>query len=219
MVEVKAFPPTVSCQEVVLECMSRYDPAERCIRDVDGKVLLTISWEVITAVMKIPEEEQYEDWTICKSQGLFSEKKSCYRSVIARNWLLKFQKGGSTPPSPLTREHLIQEVRDIVILLHRMQGNQIAFYWEDWMYFFIQVFFGEKRYIDWAELIAEIIHEGLSCFGNKKFYMSSYLIYCLACTRQWVGLYHENWQNNMRIYEYYPHLQQHGVTEKLLKGS
>lgn len=75
------------------------------------------------------------------------------------------------------------------------------------MYFFVQVIFGEKRYIDWAELIAKRMHEGLSYFGNKNFYMSSYLIYCLACIRQWTGLFHEVWQNNMKIHEYHPHLQ------------
>lgn len=47
--------------------------------------------------------------------------------------------------------------------------------------------------------------------------MSSYLIYYLACTRQWVGLYHETWQNDMRIYEYHPHLQQHRVTDNYYK--
>lgn len=102
--------------KLVLECMSRYDPIERCIRNIEGKFLLAISRKVVSVVMKIPEKEQYEDWIVCKSQGLFFEKKSCYRSVIARNWLLKFQKGGSRLPSPLTQEHLIQEVRDIVII-------------------------------------------------------------------------------------------------------
>lgn len=102
LVEAATFPPAMLCQELVLECMSRYDPIDMCIRNIDGKVFLVISQEVVFAIMKIPEKEQYEDWMVCKSQGLFSEKKSCYRSVIASNWLLKFQKGGSRFPSPLT---------------------------------------------------------------------------------------------------------------------
>lgn len=114
---------------------------------MDGEALLRISQEVIAIVMRIPKKEKYEDWTVCKSQGLFFEKKSFYRSVIARNWLLKFQRGGSRIPSPLTWEHLIRKVNNIVIMLHRVRGNQISFYWEDWMYFFIQIILGDKRYI------------------------------------------------------------------------
>lgn len=74
-----------------------------------------------------------------------------------------------------------------------------------------------RRYIDWTKLIAERMHEGLSYSGNKNFYMSSYLMYCLSCICQWTGLFHEVWQNDMRIYEYYPHLQQHRVAENYYK--
>lgn len=75
------------------------------------------------------------------------------------------------------------------------------------MYFFIQVILHEKRYIDWAELIAERLHEGLSNFlDSKNFYMSSYLFYCLACVKPWLGFNHEEWVDKMKIYDYHPHL-------------
>lgn len=83
------------------------------------------------------------------------------------------------------------------------------------MYFFIRVILGDKRYIGWAELIADKLHEGLSCFGNKNFYMSSYLLYWLACTRPWSGLYHEAWIDGIKTYEYHPHLQQQGSFETI----
>lgn len=66
LIEAAAFPPVVSCPELVLECMSRYDPVERCIRDVKGKSLLVISRQTIATVMRIPKKEQYQDWTVCK---------------------------------------------------------------------------------------------------------------------------------------------------------
>lgn len=62
------------------------------------------------AVMGIPHKELYEDWSIGTSYAFFSEKQSIYKSVIARNWLLKVQKGGSQLPKPLTREHFITKV-------------------------------------------------------------------------------------------------------------
>lgn len=52
--------------------------------------------------MGIPHKEPYEDWTIVTSYSFLAEKKSTYKSVIARNWLLKIQKGGSRLPRPLT---------------------------------------------------------------------------------------------------------------------
>lgn len=67
------------------------------------------------------------------------------------------------------------------------------------MYFFIKVILVDNRYIDWAELIEDRLHE--------TYYMSSYLLYYLACVRLWAGLYHEAWVDGMKIYEYYPHLQ------------
>lgn len=76
------------------------------------------------------------------------------------------------------------------------------------MYFFIQVIFGKKIYIDWVELIADRLHEGLSYFSKKNLYMSSYLLYCLAHGRPWPGLYREAWVDNIKICEYHPYLQQ-----------
>lgn len=67
LVEVTTFPPAVSCPELVLEYMNIYDPIERCMRGVDGEVLLRVSQEVVVVIMKILEKDQYEDWMVCKS--------------------------------------------------------------------------------------------------------------------------------------------------------
>lgn len=128
LVEAATFPIVAPCLELVLECMNRYDAEHKCVRNVNGVVLLKINIEIVMVAMGIPQKEPYEDWTIGTSYSLVSEKKSTYKSVIARNWLLKIQKGGSRLPSPLTREHFIAEVWDIVILLNRLKGNAHAFY-------------------------------------------------------------------------------------------
>lgn len=70
-------------------------------------------------------------------------------------------------------------------------------------------------YLNWAQVIAERLHEGLSNFvGMSSFYMSSYLFYILACTRDWPGLLNESWVYGTKVYDYYPLLQQQKLVER-----
>lgn len=209
LIKAAAFPIVAPCPNLVIACMNKYDVDNRCIRTSSGELLVEISRETVMAAMGTPHKESYENWSIGTSYVFFFEKKSTYRSVIAINWLLKVQKGGSQLPKPLTREHFIAEVRDIVILLNRLKGNSHSFYWKDWMYFFIQVLLAGEKFLDWVQVIAERLHEGLSNFvGMSSFYMSSYLFYILAYTRDWQGLNNQPWVDGMKVYDYYPLLQQ-----------
>lgn len=108
--------------------MNRYDPEHRCITSTNESVLLNINRETIMAIMNIPLKEPYVNWTITSSYGFFFEKKAQYRSAFARNWLMKFQKGGSRLPKLIMRKYLMKEVRDTVILLHIVKGSQHAFF-------------------------------------------------------------------------------------------
>lgn len=128
LVEAVAFPLIVPCPDLVVACMNRYDAENRCIRTNNGELLVGINRETVMVEMGIPHKESYEDWSIGTSYAFFSKQKSVYRSVIAINWLLKVQKGGSWLPKVLTREHFITEVQDIVILLNRLKGNSHSFY-------------------------------------------------------------------------------------------
>lgn len=47
--------------------------------------------------------------------------------------------------------------------------------------------------------------------------MFSYLSYIFACTRKWIGLHHEPWVNGMKVYGYYPHLQQKEYVENFMR--
>lgn len=131
LIKVVAFPTASPCHELVIECMNKYDADNRCIRTSSGEVLMEIDKETLMGAIGIPHKDPYEDWSIGTSYSFFFEKKSTYKSVIARNWLLKLQKGGSRLPRPLTRENFIIEVQDIVILLNRIKGNAHVFYRED----------------------------------------------------------------------------------------
>ena len=61
---------------------------------------------------------------------MYGDRKKYYDSIIAQTWLLKPAEGGSRLPKPLTIEHFIREIVDIVLLLNRVKGNDYAFHWE-----------------------------------------------------------------------------------------
>lgn len=72
------------------------------------------------------------------SQIEFTTMKGVYRNVIAKNWLAKTKKGMSQLPRNLHRNHFV-EVADIMVLLHRVRGNEHVHGFKEWMYFFIQI--------------------------------------------------------------------------------
>lgn len=81
--------------------MNRYDVSNKCIRTSNGELLVEINREIVMVAIVIPHKDSHEDWSIVTTYAFFSEKKRTYKSVIARNWLLKVQKGGSRLPNLL----------------------------------------------------------------------------------------------------------------------
>lgn len=73
-------------------------------------------------------------------------------------------------------------------------------------------------YLDWGQVIGERLHESLNRFaGMTGFFMSSYLFYMLTCTRDSNGLHHEPWIDGIKVYEYYPHLQEKKYVENFMR--
>lgn len=71
LIEAVAFPTTAPFPKLVMECMSRYDADNRCIRTSNGEVLVKIDKETVMAAMGIPHKDSYEDWSICTSYAFF----------------------------------------------------------------------------------------------------------------------------------------------------
>ena len=118
-------------------------------------------------------------------------------------------EGGSRLPKPLTIEHFIKEIADIILLLNRIKGNEHAFHWESWMYFFIQKIVEGAKFIDWSDLIVENLHRGLINVNNcGPFFLSSYLIYILVTSKDWDYLPRAPSVDDMPIYQYYSDLQE-----------
>lgn len=59
LLEVTTFPTIAPCPELVLECMNHYDKGNRCIRQNNGEVLLSIDRQIVMAAMGIPHREPY----------------------------------------------------------------------------------------------------------------------------------------------------------------
>ena len=189
--EVVVFPLAIECPELVVECANHYDPNTRCIKEFSGEVLVRISETSVSSALRIPHKEPYEPWTFEKPEHLYCDRKKNYDSVVAQTWLLRPAEGGSRFPKPLTIEHFIKEIVDIMLLLNRVKGNARAFLWESWMYLFIQKIVEGEKFIDWADLIAENLHRGLIIvISFSSFFLYSFLVYILAASKEWEGLPH-----------------------------
>ena len=170
-------------------------------------MLARINRVTLSSSLKIPHKEPYDPWTFDEAKNLYSDNKKSYDSIVAQTWLLKLTHGGSRFPKPITIKHFIKEIVDIVLLLNRVKRNDHVFHWESWMYFFIKKIVEGENFIDWFDLIAEGLHKGLLVVSNfGSFFTSSFLIYILAVSREWEGLPHEPWVDDMTIYQYYTNL-------------
>ena len=197
----------IACPELVIECANHYDPSMRCIKKILEEVVVKINRTSVCSTLRIPHKELYEPWTFEEAKHLYADRKKSYDSIVAQYWLLKPKKGGSRLPKPLTIKHFIKEIADIVLLLNRIKWNEHAFHWEAWMYFFIQKIVEGDKFINWADLISEILHKGLVVVNNfGPFFLSSFLIDVLVASKEWEGLPHSSWMNEMPIYQYYKDL-------------
>ena len=121
---------------------------------------------------------------------------------------LELVEGSSRLLEPLTFGHFIRELTNIVLLLNRVKCNDHAFHQENQMYLFIQKIVEGEKFIDWVDLIAENLHRGLIAMSSfSSFFLYSFLIYILEASKEWEGLPHMPWTNEMTIYQYYNDIQ------------
>ena len=128
---------TIGCLELVIECAKHYDPSSKCVKKISGEVVVKINRASVYLALKIPHKESDEPWTFEEAEHLYVDRKKSYDSIVAQSWLLKPEESDSRLPKPLIIEHFIKEIVDIVLLLNKIKGNDHAFHWETWMYFFI----------------------------------------------------------------------------------
>lgn len=127
---------------------------------------------------------------------------------MVKDWLAEPKRGRSLLPQNLHRNHFV-EVVDIVVIFHRVRGNEDVHRFEEWMYFLIQIMLLEQQFLDWAKIITDYMHYLMIFFTlNKFFYMSSYIVYAIFNTRPWIGLRPRNLPpKKVPIYDYLDKLQ------------
>ena len=128
LIEAIAFPAAIPYPECVLECANHFDPVSGCVKKTSGEVVVKINRINVNSALRIPHKEPYEPWTFEEDERLYATNKTSYDTKIAQSWLLKPVEGGSRLPKPLTIEHFIKEIADIVFLLNRIKGNEHAFH-------------------------------------------------------------------------------------------
>jgi len=86
----------------------------------------------------------------------------------------------------------------MIVLLHRVMGDEKVANFEMWMFLFVNVICAGNQFIDWGSIISDNLHYQLTNFElNEHFYMSSYLFYAIACMKSWPGLATKGTYDNM----------------------
>lgn len=74
-------------------------------------------------------------------------------------------------------------------MLHSLVSAPEASYFEEWMFYYIETVTCDKKAINWARLISNIIDKQLRrLMRTRTFYMSSYVIYSIARNFEYPGL-------------------------------
>lgn len=186
------FLPAYPFPKLIQETIHMYNVSKGNILKKDGSVLLNLNTETISRLFHL-EEQQFFDLTHALSIARFSEKVSVYRNTKAKSWTESFHKGGSRLPKTLNKSQMTTQVQDIMVLLHRIFGSPDVSFFEEWMYFYIQIVLKGSQFRDWVELIGSSLRDQLKGALNLKrdIFMSSYLMYMVATTQDLQSLPHE----------------------------
>ena len=66
----------------VLRCAKRFSPKSKTIKDVDGKVIISLDLEVIEKIFKVPHNEKCVDLTKDLSLEIWNEKNGDYQKYV-----------------------------------------------------------------------------------------------------------------------------------------
>ena len=90
IVHAAAFPPTLPCPELIMECASRFDLDSKSIIFGEGKrVLANIGEQAIEETFNIPQSKGMTVVMVDQAAKSFQGNQEAYFSHLKRNWICK----------------------------------------------------------------------------------------------------------------------------------
>ncbi|KAH9306929.1 hypothetical protein KI387_011333, partial [Taxus chinensis] len=199
------FPISVQCADTVLSCGAHFDPASSELTNVHGELIAKLDAAAIGAALRILEMENAIVVSRDQAQAMFDQDSDKYKTRVAKSWLKNPKKGASRLTKTLFRADFNEELSDFIILLARVMGFPSTNEFHFWMCPLISMVCKGTQNINWAEIISMNLAEQLSNVQQtKKFYMTSYLMYTLAASRQWFGFSYIDAHKDDPVYAYCP---------------
>lgn len=189
IIKAASFPPAIQCYELMIECAKHYDSHTRTIVAKDGRVLAYFSETTINEAFHLPEPRDMIYISIEGAKAVYEDDPKACLEIINKYWLLKSRPSKSKMPSRPHRVDFKDEFRDFITLLNRVVGAPQSFYFENWMFLFIETVTHGKDTINWERLISNSLDVQLRrLIHTRTFNMSSYVVYSLARNYEYVGL-------------------------------
>lgn len=168
IVQAAAFPPTLPCSELVMECASRLDIVTKSIIfDERKRVLANIGGQVVEEVFNIPQQKGMIVMLMDQAARFFQDSQDAYLALLKQNRLHEGKKG-VTKSSRITKSDFKSEYGDLIVLLNRVMGSAQGMQFETWMYYFIEGIENGKIKFDWARIISENLELQLRTVQNQK---------------------------------------------------
>lgn len=136
LVEAATFPMAVQAPELIYECIAHYNPETKQIVLPNDNILLSIDRETIVNCLRIPEREEFSNLSFSIAVTEFSDRKMVWRKEILKNWFQKPRGARGKLPKSLFGVDLKLEIVDILVLLHRLRGEEDALNFME-SYFFL----------------------------------------------------------------------------------
>lgn len=210
LVEDSVFLFVVQAPKLIYECIAHYNLKTKQIMLQNDNMLLSIDQEAIVSCLCIPQKEEVSNLSFSIAMTKNFDKKMVWRKEILKSWFQKPRGAKGNLSKTLFGSDLKLEIVNILVLLHRLRGEEDALNFVE-SFFLVKVICIDEQYVDWMQLVREFISSALQSMKIfNSFHMSSLLIYMLASLQIWPGLpYIQNYTEDVKVYDFYPCLQLH----------
>lgn len=101
-----------------------------------------------------PMEETKKEYT----ENMWKVNPLKCKKLINQYWLKEKRGSANKVPQELFRSNFYEGYHDLVTFLSRVMGIPTAAYFQDWMFYFIEII-KEKAKFHWAKIISDNLHQ------------------------------------------------------------